>query len=96
MIKRFIKLYVFVQFQLYAFTLNLVLASLEISIVDEDDNLPTFTTSGSFEASIKEGSAIGSVVQGIDLFVEDLDKVFITIKILSVSKKVLSIYICYV
>merc|ERR1719376_1268365 len=53
---------------------QVITTSLEISIVDEDDNLPTFTSSGSFEASIKEGSAVGSIVQGLDLFVEDLDK----------------------
>merc|ERR1719376_1989225 len=53
---------------------QVITTSLEISIIDEDDNLPTFTTSGSFEASIKEGSAVGSIVQGLDLFVEDLDK----------------------
>ena len=52
------------------------LASVQISIIDDDDNLPTFSSFGSFEASIKEGSAIGSIVQGLNLFVEDLDKVF--------------------
>merc|ERR1719376_116311 len=53
---------------------QVITTSLEISIIDEDDNLPTFTSSGSFEASIKEDSAVGSIVQGLDLFVEDLDK----------------------